>query len=71
MTKEKTEEDIINKDRTNIIKEKLAATLFPITREGGGSIIFLKKLASFPMFRNPFSPKYQTGPPKGWIKALE
>ena len=70
MTKEKTEEDIINKEHINVMKEKLVATLFPITREGERSIIFLKKLASFPLFCNPFSPKYPAGPPKRVDKSI-
>lgn len=54
------------------MKEKLIATFFPIPRECGGvSIIFLKKLASLPLSRIPFSQKYLFGPPKGWIKALD
>ena len=64
MSNEKTKEDIINKYHTNVMKGKLAATLSPITREVGGSIIFLKKLASFSLFQNPFSPKYPAGPSK-------
>lgn len=72
MPKENINEDIINTGHTYVTIEKPTAALSPITREScGGSILFLKKLASLPVSPNPLALKYLTELSEGRIKALD